>query len=142
MKTSKKKKEEERDYTQERDDRVIPVAKKFIKLLAVRDDLMMGFVQAKEPEKTAKYYQKVFQEDVIPLLMEPNLKISDIPFLFSIILQPFQMVATITESSFKNNRALTDAELYKIDDIDELTVNRLDEMMGELFKEKKNPVDN
>lgn len=121
----------DRNYTKERDDAVIPVARKLLTLLAQREDLMMGSSETITPDKAAEYYQKVFAEDFIPLVKEANLKLDELTYLFSIILQPMQLLNDVVTSSFEQNRDIADAFKYGVNDIHDLRVNDLDAALHE-----------
>lgn len=124
----------QRDYTAERDAAVVPVARELIKLVAARaDELVMGQVGVSET-KAAELAQKMYKEDVIPLVMKHNLRLNELPYLFSIILQPFTFLNDMTTSSMEMNRDLADARLYGIDDIDELRISDLDNALKGVAK--------
>lgn len=126
-----------RNFTAERDTEVIPVALKIIKALGAREDLMMGSHARVQADKAAEYYQKVYLEDIVPIMIEHNLKLNDIQFLFSIILQPFQLLADVTNNSFNMNRDIADAKKYGIDDIDDMRVLDLDKALKESAEAEK-----
>lgn len=122
----------ERDYTKERDLRVIPVARVLLRRMAARDDLKMGSsVTVISPEALAVYYRNIFKEDVIPVLLEANLKLKDLTYLFSLMLQPTQLLNDVVTSSFEMNRDLSDARKYGLADIDDLDVRGLDAALRE-----------
>lgn len=116
----------ERNHTAERDAEVIPVVRKLLKALAEREDLMMGSSGLVSPEKAAEYYREVYQTIVVPLFLEHNIKLNAIPYVFSLILQPFQLLNDVVTSSFEMNRDIADAMKYNITDIDDLRVGDLD----------------
>ena len=120
-------KPENHDLSAERDEKVLPIARKLLKLLADREDLNMGSrASIKTQEEAAKYYQKVYQDDVVPLLLEHNMKLNDIPYLFSVMLQPIQFTSDITTSSIEMNRDLADAKKYGLKDIQDICVDDID----------------
>lgn len=115
-----------RDLTAERDAEVLPLVRKLLVALASREDLMMGSSSTISADKAAEYYQKVYLEVVVPLLLESNIKLNAIPYVFSVILQPFQLLNDVVTSSFEMNRDLADSFKYGIGDIDDLRVLDLD----------------
>lgn len=124
---------QERNYTLERDQKVIPIVRELLKRMADRPDLLMGSSQTvvTGAEEFSKYYQKVFAEDLIPLLLKHNPKLKDISYIFSLILQPFQLLNDVVTSSFEMNRDLSDARKYGLSDIDDLDVLGLDKALKE-----------
>jgi hypothetical protein len=81
------------------------------------------------PEQAALYYQKVFKEDAVPVFLQHNIKLNAIPYVFSLLMQPAQLLNDIVTSSFEMNRDLADAMKYNITDIDDLRVKDLDEAL-------------
>lgn len=129
--------EAQRDFTKERDEHVIPAARELLKMLVTRDDLQMGSSASITADSAATYYQKVYQECVVPVLRKHNLKLKDIPFMFSIMLQPIQLLNDITTSSFEMNRDLSDALKYGLSDIGDLDVLGLDSALKEAAENRK-----
>ena len=123
-----------RNRTAERDAEIIPVARKLLSRLAAREDLLMGNKGKLTEEQAALYYQKLYQEEVVPLLVENNIKLNAIPYLFSIMMQPISLLNDVTTSSFEMNRDLADAGKWGIKDIDDLRVKDLDEALKALPK--------
>ena len=117
-----------RDFTAERDAEIVPIVRKLLLKLASRSDLKIGSSNLDEAE-LALFYQKVYQEDVIPLFLEANIKLNSISYVFSLLLQPFQLLSDVTTSSFEMNRDLADAKKYGITDIDDLRVGYLDKAL-------------
>lgn len=120
-----------RDFTAERDAEVIPAAKELLVRLAVRKDLMMGSGQNVQAEKAAKYYQDVYVTDVVPLLKRHNIKIKDLKYLFSILLQPIQLIMDVTEASFHMNEDLANAKKWGVKDMADLRIMDLDRALTE-----------
>ena len=126
-----------RDFTEERDQEVIPVVRELLKRLAAREDLLMGSSKRVDQEKAALYYQEVYQEDIIPLLMEHNIKLTAISYVFSLMLQPLQLLKDVTMSSFGQNQDIADAIMYGVKDIDDLRVQDLDKVLRGVAKESE-----
>lgn len=128
----------ERDLTAERDAEVIPVVKALLKRLAAREDLVLGSRNLVSAEKAALYYQTIYKEDVVPLFLEHNIKMNAIPYVFSLLMQPAQLLNDVVTSSFEMNRDLADAMKYNIADINDLRVKDIDDT---LKAGKPKPVD-
>ena len=119
----------ERDLSQERENRVIPAAKELLRVILTREDLVMGIGGAKNIDKTALYYQGVYIEDVVPVLVKHNLKLTDLTYLFSVMLGTIELVKNITDQSFSMNREIAEAKLWGIEDTDDLTVADLEKVL-------------
>lgn len=118
-----------RNYTLERDTEVIPAARELLARLAVRQDLAIGSSQTVTEDVLAEYYKKVYIEDVVPMLRARNLRVSDVPFLFSIMLQSVQLLKDITESSMHMNEDLANAKKWGVADMADLRVDALEAVL-------------
>lgn len=116
----------ERDLTQERDDRVIPVARELLARLVARGEIPMGTHAAKDDAETAEWLSAVFQLDVVPLLKEHNLRYVDVSYLFSVLFQAFSLIKEVTEASLDMSREIAMARKWDVKDSDEVTINQLD----------------
>jgi len=79
------------NLTKKRDEKLIPIARKLLLAIVAREDLVMGGSETISIEKAAKYYQDKYIDIVIPLLLENDIKIIDIDYLFQLMLQPINL---------------------------------------------------
>ena len=126
--------EEKRDYTAERNTRSLPIAKELLKRLALREDLKMGDVPQ---EELIEYYSKVYVEDIIPYLLENNVRIGDISYIFKIMLQVINYAQDRTELTIDLLYNKATAKKWGKADTDEVTVTELDTVLKEHFNEEK-----
>ncbi len=126
-----------RNYTKERDKEIIPVAKDLLLALIARKDLMIGSSETVTTEKVTKYYRDIYLKVIIPTLIEKNIKLNDLEYLFQLMAQPVNFIKEITLSSFSMNKDISDAQLYGLKNIDELRVAGLDEKLKEFANKKK-----
>lgn len=126
-----------KNLTRERDEQLIPVARELLLALAAREDLAMGGSETISVEKTAEYYQNKYLDIVIPLLIEKDIKVKDIDYLFQLMLIPINFIKEVTISSFAANRDLSDAQMYGLKDIDDLRISDLDKKLKEFAKSKE-----
>lgn len=120
----------QRDYTKERNDEVVPVVRELLKILASREDLPIA-VSAESEQNAAKYFQELYVSEIVPLLIKSNLKLDAIKYLFSLTMQPIQLLNDVTTSSFEMNRDIADAKKYGLKDIADMRVNDLDAALKE-----------
>ncbi len=125
------------NLTKKRDEKLIPIARKLLLAIVAREDLVMGGSETISIEKAAKYYQDKYIDIVIPLLLENDIKIIDIDYLFQLMLQPINLIKEITMSSFDSNRKISDAQMYGLKDIDDLKISDLDKYLKKFAKSKK-----
>jgi len=126
-----------KNLTKERDDELIPVARKLLLSLAAREDLVMGGSETISVEKAAEYYQNKYLDVIVPLLLEKDIKIKDIDYLFSLMLQPINFIKEVTVTSFDSNRSRSDAQMYGLKDIGDLRISDLDRKLKEFAKKEK-----
>jgi len=73
-----------KDLTQEREDRCIPVAKKILKIIAEKENSVMG---AAERGQIVEEYDIILVE-VIDLLKKEEVKMIDVNYILQLVLQP------------------------------------------------------
>jgi hypothetical protein len=74
------------DLTQKRDDECIPIVRRLFQSLAKRSNsIVAGDLVSKE--ELEKYYQQVFAEDISKLLVGYNTRITNIDYIFTMMLQ-------------------------------------------------------
>lgn len=129
----------QRDFTAERDAEVLPCARELLNILASKEDLIMGMGANFNEQKAALYYQDLYVKDIVPLLLKYNLKLNAFTYLFQVVLQPFQLISSLTETSMDMNRDLADAKKYNLKDIADLRLADLDNALKEV--ETKETVD-
>lgn len=84
-----------KDLSKERDKQVIPVVKEVIKILAAAD-LPVGNLHANDNAKF-DYVAK----QILGLMLEHKIKYVDKDYLFSLVLQPFNVIKETVDASLK-----------------------------------------
>lgn len=125
---------EKRNYTKERDDEVIPVAKEVLLALVARKDLVIGSSESITTEQAAVYYRDLAKNVIIPLLIKKDLKVEDINYVFQVMVQPINFIKEMVLTSFEMNRKISDANLYGIKEIQDLRISVLDKKLKEFKK--------
>lgn len=119
--------------TEERDADVVPLAREIIKRLAKYDDIPIGTVAGSEgAEETARWNQKFYQEELIPLLLERNIRLGDLTYTFVLATTALQNILDITKASLDMNKDITEAKMWGVDELNDLRVGDLDSAMKEL----------
>lgn len=118
--------EKKKNHTLDRDNEIIPLVRELFSLMAARPDLEMGSSESTNEVKLAECYQKIYNEDLVPLLRKYNVKLESIRYIFSLMLQPFQTLEHVTKLTFDRNRDIADGFKYGIADIKDLRVMDLD----------------
>ena len=121
--------------SQARRDEVVPIARKVLKALADREDLPVGVTNGTS-ESAAVWYQDFYVSTIIPILVEHNVKLNNIPYIFQLVMQPVEFMREVTTASFERNRDIADARKYGLKDIDDLRVMDLDVALKEQAQEE------
>ena len=134
----------EPNYTLMRDNEIIPLAKKILLAFASIEDLAIGSNQTITSEKLAEYYKDKYTNVLIPLLLEANIKLDSIHYLFQLMLQPFQFLESVANESLNMNRNVADGEIYhvKLDTSGKPELRIMDIQNILLARNKKAKVDN
>lgn len=120
----------QRDFTAERDTEIIPAARELLARLAVQSDLKIGSsATIGGVESAAAYYQKFYQEEVVPMLRARNLKLADVPYLFQLMGQAVQLVSDVTTSSLAMNRDIGEAKVWGVKEKDDVRVADLERVL-------------
>lgn len=115
--------------TEQRDEEILPVVREILAILCTRKDLAIGSHKSISEESAAKYYAKLYIEIVIPTLKRHNIRTSDLPFLFSVMMQPVEFLRDITIASMDENRETADSKLWGVDFLNDIRVNKLDDVL-------------
>lgn len=117
------------NLTKMRDEELVPIARKLLLAIAARTDLSMGSGETITTEGATAYYQDIYKNVVIPVLLEADIKIQDIDYLFQLMSQPIHFVKEVTSASMVMNRDAADSLLYGVKDIRQLSIKQLDEAL-------------
>lgn len=113
------------DFAKQRMDECVPVAKKILEIMTSRmEETPIGDV--KDEEKFT-YYQKIYPE-IAQLLLDTNVRMRDVSFIFSLAFQPLQMLQDVVTNSFTMNKNEADKSLWGKDG-DEIRVKDVDETL-------------
>lgn len=117
-------KEQGPDLTKERDDRCIPIVRELIKRLGNRADELVMEASNKDANRqdTLDYYGKVFLEDVIELLLQNNVRVDEVGYIFRLMLEPITHLSQQTTMALDMHENTALASLYGKNDPREITV--------------------
>lgn len=85
------------NLTKMRDDECIPIARELLKRIANRDDLLIGSTETYTEAEALEYYNTLYSEEVAPYLVEKNVRVKDVTFIFQIMAQAVQLLQSRTE---------------------------------------------
>lgn len=126
-KLKKNEEKEQESLTKQRDDFAKKVAEDIMSILK-ESNLMIG---EENHEKLVENYTPIYQKIVNVLLLR-RVKIKDIGYIISFLYQPLDFVKDLVLNSLNNNLDLTNAKLFGLNDMKDLTINDLDEKMKTL----------
>lgn len=113
---------------EERDNRCKPVAMAILKMLAGKEDLMIGMV---DQDEVVDYYSDLYVE-LIPILQEHNVKVDDLKYIFSIAQQGIQLLNSRTDMTMELLKNQASAFKWGVSDIAEVTINDIDNTLKEM----------
>jgi hypothetical protein len=116
------------DLSAQRDFECVPVIRKIMLAIAQSEDLMIGTAGMEEDALSASYL-KLYNEIIVPIFEEANLKISDTKYVFSVAMQPFQLLNDITSNSINHNLDKAEQKLWKVKDTRELRISDVDKVL-------------
>lgn len=117
----------EHDLSHERDARCVPLVKKIIEIMNNMPEMPTGSHLNEKKILESKPYLKPTQE-VIQLFLDHNIKIVEIPYIWSLVRQALDTVAdTINDSMNRQMNEVTEL-VYGLPayDHDQITLNNLD----------------
>lgn len=109
------------DFTKKRDDELLPVAREIFARVAKRSlDLRMGDQWSEEEFK--EYYDQVFTEDVVDLLIKYNIRFKEVRYVFSVLQQVFSLLSDCANITleYRFNEAL--AKRFGLTDKDDVRI--------------------
>lgn len=124
------------DLTKLRDDMMIPLAKQVLKIIAAHDDLFFGVKDA-NPEEGAKYFSAMYENELLPILKERNLRIADLGYLFQLAMQPVENLRNITLEALQTAFDNATKKHWGVQYIDEVRINDVERALTDT-----KPVDN
>jgi len=123
-KLKKKREVVSNQLTKQRDNRCIPIAKEIIKKLAEYETPMGSFLT---PEKTKQDYTPL-AEDILKLLLEKDVLVGDVSFIFQLALQPYQFLKELVTDSV-NDSITKAAEKFWGKEETKVTMKELDKVL-------------
>lgn len=125
------------DASHERDERCVPVAHELVKMLANMEYMPVGsHINEKETPASSAYLPVI--RDFMRLLIEKDVKIVEISYIFSLARQALEFVSEAVDETLNQNMNRVTEMIYNLpkNDSDEITVKSLNEVV--MRKEKIN----
>ncbi len=120
----------QRDFTQERDDLCKPIAIEILTLLAKEGDYLVIGSRVEEAD-IVNYYSELY-EKVIAIFMSraDKLRVVDVDYVFRIAQQAIQLMQDRVRITLEQRHNDASAKLFGVKDIDDLTLAKLDNVLG------------
>lgn len=126
------------DYSHQRDARCVPIALELVKMLATMDKMPVGsHVNEKETPASSAYLPVV--KDFLKLLIDKDVKIVEIAYIFSLVRQALEFVSDAIDETMNQQMNRVTELVYglKQNDSDEITVKHLNEVVMRKSKIKE-----
>lgn len=121
-----------RDFTKERDERCLPIARELALLLGTKaSEMPLG--SSTSTEEKIEYFSTLVGETIIPTLEKYDVKIDEVGYVFSVLLEMVQQTFDRIEPTIQT--AFEQATAYKwgVKDSGDITIG----MVRELLTQKK-----
>lgn len=123
------------DASHQRDERCVPIAHELVKMLASMETMPVGsHVNEKETPASSAYLPVV--KDFLKLVIEKDVKIVEISYIFSLVRQGLEFVSDAIDETLNQNMNRVTEMVYGLpkNDSDEITAKQLNEVV--MRKEK------
>lgn len=123
----------EEDLTLQRDNRTVPIAKEILKIIASKEDLMIGSHDGIKQEDVRAYYGTVYERDIAPLLITHNVRINDIHYIFQLCMMALENVKGMVEHTIPVRMEQADSFLWNVKDMDDVTIGNVMDVLEKKF---------
>lgn len=117
-----------RDFTKERDERCLPIARELALLLGTKvSEMPLG--SSSQTEEKIEYFSTLVGETIIPTLEKYDVKIDEVGYVFSVLLEMVQQTFDRIEPTIQN--AFDQATAYKwgVTDSGDITIGMVRELL-------------
>lgn len=120
-----------KDLSAERDKRCIPIARAILRMLAEPADLCIGSAATVTDEELIQYYGNMYQTVLAPYLLEQNVLLDEVHYIFTIAAQAIDQLRERTEMTLEARELEAVAHLYGVKTTETLTVNDVQRVLLE-----------
>ena len=121
------------DLTLARDLRTVPIAKEILRIIASKDDIMIGSNDQLTEEGVNTYYGEIYEKDIAPLLIKHNVRMNDVTYVFQLCFMALENVKRMVDHTLPLRLEQADAYLWQVDDMDNLTIGQVVEVLERKF---------
>lgn len=118
------------DLSHQRDARCVPIAHELVKMLSKMESMPVGsHVNEKETPASSAYLPVI--KEFLSLLIEKDVKIVEIAYIFSLVRQGLEFVSEAIDETMNQQMNRVTELVYglKLNDSDEITVKNLNEVV-------------
>lgn len=113
------------NLTKKRDDECIPVAREIIRILGETKDLPIGTTESFSTESALEFYNQLYAEKIAPLLIEKDVRVKDLTFIFQIAQQAIQLLESRVTMTVDTRYDQAVAKLMGQEHIDEVRISNI-----------------
>ena len=129
----KNKKKEEENLTTLRDENAVRIANKIVNEIMKEQDLLVGIDIP--TDVSLKAYTPIYTR-IINLMLEEDVKYTDIGYILSIVNQPYAFIKDIVMNSMANNFDNAIAKKFNVKSERDITINQIDQALKQLEMEE------
>jgi len=111
--------------------RLVPAAQEILCAMGEVDDLMLIVSEGEKPSKgleRTKLYEEMYRDVVVPIFDKHKVQYNEVLQVFGILQSLIQSVKQRSDVTVNGARAIADAKLWGLDDVDDLTVKAIHQM--------------
>lgn len=116
------------DLSKAREVRCVPVAREILKRLGNAQDLLIGEYKLTLND-FEEYYSKFVQDQILPLIAESDLLISDVAYIFKLVDQATKLTAEKVKMTIDLREEQAIAHLLGVKYTDDVRVNKIQEIL-------------
>lgn len=125
------------NLTKLRDDECIPIAREILKIVGNTEELVIGTSETYSEEVALEFYNKLYEEKIAPLLVEKNIRVKDITFIFQIAQQALQLLDSRVTATIDHNYDQSVAKLMEVTNIDDVRIGNIQNVLVEEQQDNK-----
>lgn len=125
------------NFTKMRDDECIPIAREIIKILGNEDGLMIGTSESFSEAEAMSYYNDLYETKIAPMLVEKNVRVKDLTFIFQIAQQAIQLLESRVTMTVDTRYDQAVAQLMDVSHIDDVRIENIQNVLVDKKDKKK-----
>lgn len=125
------------NLTKMRDDECIPIAREILAIIGAEKDIVIGTSETFTEDKAIEYYNKLYESKIAPLLVEKNVRVKDLTFIFQICQQAIQLLESRATMTVDTRYDQAVAKVMGAEHIDDVRINNIQDVLVDKTADKE-----